>query len=79
MRRMLLAMSNTFPLFFKFGAQTTVGKAPIGLLMLDDGALIAKSEYELPTGRCECIIIGTGEFFHGDGDEARCRPMMLVG
>lgn len=57
---------------------TTVGRAPVGLLQLEDGTLLCKSEYRLPNGACECIIISSGEFFHGQGDSARCKPLSMV-
>lgn len=57
--------------------QTTVGAAPFGLLwLLNLSMLICKSEYHLPSGACECIIVESGESYAG-GDEALCQAIVV--
>ena len=58
---------------------TTVGEAPVGLLILTDGCLICKTEYRLPNGRAECYIVESGECYHGEGDAAECLPLRIGG
>jgi len=60
---------------YKQGKETTVGEAPVGLLELSCGEVICKSEYR-HKGRCECTIVSSGEGYHGEGDEARCWPLV---
>jgi hypothetical protein len=56
----------------------TVGDAPVGLLVLRDGTLICKSEYHLSNdGPCECIIVDSGEYYHGEGDKAICHAVVV--
>jgi hypothetical protein len=71
-------MTGGFMWPIDFGVQTTVGDAPVGLLVLMDGTVICKSEYRLPSGACECVIVDGGETFHGEGDSARCLPFVLA-
>lgn len=58
---------------------TTVGEAQCGLLRLEKcGTLIVKSEYRLSNdGPCECIIVESGEYYHGEGDKAACRALIV--
>jgi hypothetical protein len=56
---------------------TTVGQAPAGLLLLFDGELIVKTEYRRGDRECECYIVASGEAFHGEGDKARCKPVVV--
>lgn len=57
----------------------TVGQAPVGLLLLDDGTLICKSEYKTDDARCDCTIVSSGEKYYGDGDGALCRHLVIKG
>lgn len=57
--------------------ETTVGDAPVGLLLLNNGELICKSEYRLPDGRCECTIVSSGEAFCGNGNSEKCKPVIV--
>lgn len=63
---------------YKSSDIVTVGDAPVGLLLLCDGTLICKSEYRGADGRCECIIVETGERYCGKGDQARCHPLVVL-
>lgn len=56
--------------------ETTVGEAPIGLLKLVSGEIIVKSEYS-KDGVCECIIVSSGEYFWGEGNAAKCVPLVI--
>jgi len=49
----------------------------VGLLLLDDGEIICKSEYHTAAGRCDCTIVSTGEHYCGEGDDARCVPLLI--
>lgn len=50
--------------------ETTVGQAPIGLLLLkDSGEFILKTEYK-EHNRSTCYIVSSGEYYHGEGDDA---------
>jgi len=54
-----------------------VGDAPVGLLQLEPhGQLICKTEYKT-NGSCDCFILSSGEAYHGEGDEAMCRAIIL--
>ena len=55
-----------------------VGTAAPGLLLLDCGEVIMKTEYRNAEGRCECYIVSGGEFYCGEGDEAMCVPFVQV-
>ena len=64
---------------------TTVGEAPVGLLLLRDGALLCKTEYTHPETeadpmkrRCTVFIVASGEYYCGEGDAARCRPVLVA-
>lgn len=56
---------------------TAVGDAPVGLLLLESGEIICKSEYKRNDGQCECIIVGSGEYYWGEGDNGMCVPFEL--
>ena len=57
---------------------TTVRQAPVGLLLLEkNGNLIVKSEYRLH-GKCECIIVSSGEHYCGEGDDALCKSVIVA-
>lgn len=55
----------------------TVGSAPVGLLLLNDGTIICKSEYRT-NNKCDCIIVASGENYCGDGDNAECRTLRIM-
>lgn len=50
--RSLLAMLTDWQIHRK-KKWTTVGEAPVGLLELEDGTILCKSEYRLPSGAAE--------------------------
>lgn len=50
--------------------------APAGLLLLDNGSIICKSEYKNTTGLPECIIVDSGEYYCGPVDAA-CRSLII--
>lgn len=54
-----------------------VGTAPVGLLLLDDGTIICKSEYRNNDGSSICTIVESGENYCGDGDNAECRHLHI--
>jgi hypothetical protein len=57
---------------------TTVGEAPVGLLILEDSAeMIMKTEYR-EADHCICYIVASGEYYHGDGDAAKCKPVIIA-
>jgi len=53
-----------------------VRDAPVGLLLLNSGTIICKSEYRT-NGRCDCIIIESGENYCGEGDNAECVSLYI--
>jgi hypothetical protein len=55
----------------------TVGEAPVGLLLLESGELIMKTEYATNENVCECYIVSSGERYHGEGNRALCRAMTV--
>lgn len=55
-----------------------VKDAPIGLFVLEDsGELICISEYNLPGGSRQAIIVSSGEYYHGRGDEGEGYPIII--
>ena len=63
---------------YKSEEMTTVEEAPIGLLFLENtGIIILKTEYTKDE-RCECYIVDSGEKYHGEGNKARCFPLIVV-
>lgn len=46
--------------------RTTLARAPVGLLMTDDGSLIVKTEYRTENGAIQAFIVESGEMFWGD-------------
>lgn len=59
----------------------TVRDAPVGLLRLEhSGELIVKTEYVMADcdNRCQCFIVSTGEYFHGEGDKALVKAVVLI-
>jgi hypothetical protein len=58
--------------------EMTVEEAPVGLLLLESGEMIVKTEYVQGTA-CECYIVSSGERFHGEGNAARVRAAALIG
>ena len=55
--------------------ELTVNKAPIGLLLLNNGTIICKSEYSSDKGPI-CTILSSGETYFG-GD-ANCKSLELI-
>lgn len=65
----------------------TVGEIePGGVFMTAHGSLVVKSEYRIrpedPASPAMCIIIGTGEYYHGEGpgvhgDDVQVWPMLI--
>lgn len=60
----------------------TVGSAPVGLLLLENGTIICKSEYKTdsPGGSvstCDCIIVNSGENYCG-GDGNKCISIQII-
>ena len=63
---------------YKADEPTTVGEAPIGLvLMRESGELVMKTEYRSSSG-CECYIVSSGERYHGAGDKGVCFPVVVM-
>lgn len=56
--------------------ECTVGEAPCGLFHLNVGEIICISEY-MEGGRRLAIIVESGEYYHGDGDAALGRPIIV--
>lgn len=56
----------------------TVGEAPVGLLKLEDGCLIVKTEYyHDDQKRCMCFLVSSGEYYCGDGNDAYCQALEI--
>lgn len=53
----------------------TVETAPVGLLLLENGSIICKSEYK-QNGKCECTIVSSGENYCG-GDDKKCVSLII--
>ena len=61
---------------FKIGKKTyTVNDAPIGLLLLDDGYIICKSEYR-EKGEAICTILSSGENYCGGNKD--CKSLKFI-
>jgi hypothetical protein len=56
---------------------TTVEKARVGLLVLDDDSLLCKSEYHQSDGQCACTIVESGENYCGNRN-ATCRELVIA-
>jgi len=52
----------------------TVNTAPVGLLLLDNGSIICKSEYHT-NGQPDCTIVSSGENYCG-GDKP-CKALQI--
>ena len=59
------------------GDVRTVGEQEPGLLLLENGSLICKSEY-CTNESCDCTIVASGEHYCGDGDAALCRALIVA-
>ncbi len=58
----------------------TVEDAPVGLLLLENGTIICKSEYKTQRKdgqyTCDCIIVSSGENYCG-GDDKKCVSLII--
>lgn len=54
---------------------TTVAEAPVGLLQLENGTFICKSEYSTG-GSPDCIIVDSGERYCGGYDQ-KCKSVVI--
>lgn len=74
------------PAEMKQGTCTVSDIEPGGVFMTAHGSLVVKSEYRIrpedPASPAMCIIIGTGEYYHGEapgvhGDDVQVWPIYI--
>ena len=53
----------------------TIDSAPVGILVLENGTLICKTEYR-ENDICECYLVASGETYCGEPN-AICKSILL--